>query len=281
MRICVHDITGITYTRASLALEDAWKTHGCDYCTQAKACVGTRRCMEQKRLAMYWLKKRGMRPYFGVCNMGVCEYILPVILQGQLLAVIFAGGVTLEDRDHARSKLLSSLEGKPSLLCEETLAAYDRFCDQYFTSREALRFLAELVRDRLAEEIPEFSAYQPEEKYPVEAVSRRPSSLVIAIIKNIESTLPDPVSLQDLASSFFISKGHLCRIFRAEMGTSVLHYTTQLRIRRACEELIRSDRTIARIASSVGLEDPNYFSRVFRAYMGMSPTEYRLHAQKE
>ena len=275
VRICVHDIAGITYTRASLNLDNKWKSHGCAYCDQAKKCIGTKRCMEQKLLVMYCLKRNKLQPFFGICNMGVCEYILPVLQSGQLLAVVFASGVTNGDQETARNKLITFLEKGDYKQKEQTVAAFDQFSQQYQTKREALQFLAEQVRDRLLDEIPAFLTGQSDNQYPVEAVTKRQSSLVKAVMEYIDSTLPATITLQDLSSNFFISKGHLCRVFQKEIGVSILSYITLLRIQRASYELINSDRSISEIAEHAGIEDANYFSRVFRTRMGMTPTEYR------
>lgn len=281
VRICVHDISGITYTRSSLILDNKWKSHGCAYCDQAKKCIGTKRCMEQKLIVMYCLNRNKLQPFFGICNMGVCEYILPVLQSGQLLAVVFASGVTSGDREIARKKLVTFLEKGDYELKQQTIDAFDQFSQQYQTKREALQFLAELVRDRLLDEIPAFLTGQSDNQYPVEAVTKRQSSLVKAVMEYIESALPAPISLQDLSSNFFISKGHLCRVFQKEMGVSILSYITLLRIQRASYELINSDRSISEIAEHAGIEDANYFSRIFRVKIGMSPKEYREKFQNE
>ena len=60
-----------------------------------------------------------------------------------------------------------------------------------------------------------------------------------------------------------------------QFGLSISHYIMQQRITQAKHLLRFSDHTIEQIASLCGMEDANYFSRVFRKVEGVSPGEYR------
>lgn len=81
--------------------------------------------------------------------------------------------------------------------------------------------------------------------------------------------------LNDLAEQFFINKYYLTRVFKEQFGLSISHYIMQQRITQAKHLLRFSDHTIEQIASLCGMEDANYFSRVFRKVEGVSPGEYR------
>jgi len=43
VQICVHDVSGVTYSRASLNLPYLWMQHGCECCSVAKKCVSEKR----------------------------------------------------------------------------------------------------------------------------------------------------------------------------------------------------------------------------------------------
>ena len=64
-------------------------------------------------------------------------------------------------------------------------------------------------------------------------------------------------------------------LFHEIFGVSPMAYITRLRIQQSMTYLQQTDLSIAKIASSVGYEDPLYFSRVFRQMFGFSPKEYR------
>lgn len=81
--------------------------------------------------------------------------------------------------------------------------------------------------------------------------------------------------LDDLAEQFFINKYYLTRVFKEQFGLSISHYIMQQRITHAKHLLRFSDNTIEKIAVLCGMEDANYFSRVFRKVEGVAPGEYR------
>lgn len=54
-----------------------------------------------------------------------------------------------------------------------------------------------------------------------------------------------------------------------------IEYTTKLRMDYAKEQLGATDRSIKEICHDAGYQDPNYFSRIFKKWTGMTPTEYR------
>ncbi len=64
------------------------------------------------------------------------------------------------------------------------------------------------------------------------------------------------------------------RIFKAATGSSLQEYLLDLRIRKACDLLLRTDLPVSVIALSVSYEDTLYFSRLFKKKKGVSPTQY-------
>ena len=86
------------------------------------------------------------------------------------------------------------------------------------------------------------------------------------------------ISVEDAARQAGVSRSYLYRAFQAEFGCSPSVYLTRYRIQRACQLLRHSGLPVGAVATSVGFEDPFYFSRTFRREKGVSPTEYREKA---
>ena len=59
------------------------------------------------------------------------------------------------------------------------------------------------------------------------------------------------------------------------MGTSPNDYLRKCRMERAAELLNNSESTVSEVCVQVGIPDAQYFSRVFKAYFGVSPSIYR------
>jgi AraC-like DNA-binding protein len=68
---------------------------------------------------------------------------------------------------------------------------------------------------------------------------------------------------------------YLGRIYRKMYGCTLTEAIHRRRVRRACDYLMDSDLTIEQIAQQCGYTDPDYFRRVFRRHMQISPSDYR------
>ena len=70
-------------------------------------------------------------------------------------------------------------------------------------------------------------------------------------------------------------------MFKKKSGKSVIEYINEVRINRAKSFLEKEDTSIGSIALLVGFGDINYFSRKFKALVGMTPTEYKKSCFKQ
>jgi two-component system, response regulator YesN len=103
-------------------------------------------------------------------------------------------------------------------------------------------------------------------------------SAVDKAIEYVDMNLFDDISLKALASKFFVSPSHLCRMFKRATGEPLTQYITKKRIESACSLLAQTELPISEIAEKSGYENYFYFARVFKRIMGKTPTEYRLVA---
>lgn len=96
-------------------------------------------------------------------------------------------------------------------------------------------------------------------------------------IKYIHQNYHRKISLASLADYVNLSSGYLCRLFKAEVGISVTNYINELRMKKAMELIKKQEKEVSlkEIAISVGIDDQLYFSRLFRKYYGMAPSEYK------
>lgn len=104
------------------------------------------------------------------------------------------------------------------------------------------------------------------------------SPIVRRAITYIHVHLADPLSLSQVAGGIKISTSYLSRIFNYETGESLSCYISRMRVEKAAELLAFSNMSVQNIAAYVGFSDLNYFSRCFKKYKEMTPTEYRRRA---
>jgi AraC-like DNA-binding protein/mannose-6-phosphate isomerase-like protein (cupin superfamily) len=83
------------------------------------------------------------------------------------------------------------------------------------------------------------------------------------------------ISVADMAAEAGTCVRNFHRAFKKLTGLPPLAYVNESRIRRACELLRDTDKTVAQIAALVGYDDSNYFARQFRHFVGCSPRQYR------
>ena len=100
---------------------------------------------------------------------------------------------------------------------------------------------------------------------------------LISFVKNKinERYMTYDISLELLSRESDVSSYYLSRLFREETGETFMEYLTNLRINKAKELINGTDRTMKDICQAVGYSDPNYFSRMFKKNVGLTPTEYR------
>lgn len=84
-----------------------------------------------------------------------------------------------------------------------------------------------------------------------------------------------------IGKQFFMSYSHLAAVFRKEKGISMGQYHNAARMNKACNLLRSTLMSVGEIADSLGFSDMLYFSKKFRAFSGVSPTEYRKQVQRK
>ncbi|GFP74857.1 response regulator [Clostridium fungisolvens] len=95
------------------------------------------------------------------------------------------------------------------------------------------------------------------------------------IEKYIVDNMVEELDLDTVAARFNLSCYYFSRTFKEIIGYNFSDYINILRINKAKELLRDNSISIKEICFSVGYNDPNYFSKVFKKYEGRSPTEFR------
>lgn len=83
------------------------------------------------------------------------------------------------------------------------------------------------------------------------------------------------ISLKSTANYIHINSSYLSRLYKKETGETLTDSINKLKIEHAKELLETTDMKTIKISQSIGIDDPAYFSHLFKKYVGTSPIEYR------
>jgi AraC-like DNA-binding protein len=99
------------------------------------------------------------------------------------------------------------------------------------------------------------------------------------VLDFMDRHITETITVESLSDIIKVSPAHLCRLFQQQLGKSPLAYLIELRLKRARNLLLtQPGLRVNEVALMVGYEDENYFSRLFRSRVGMSPRAFReLH----
>lgn len=105
------------------------------------------------------------------------------------------------------------------------------------------------------------------------------NSYVAAALSLIAEGYTEPLTAQKIAAQLHIQPTYLHRLFREHTGMTVGAHIQRMRVDRAKRLLCETDATLLEIATSVGINSPQYFVQLFKRLCGISPTEYRRQSR--
>lgn len=93
-----------------------------------------------------------------------------------------------------------------------------------------------------------------------------------SILRYLSEHLTEPVSIDDLAARFFVSKYHMMRQFRAQTGYTIHGYLTGKRLMRA-RAMIADGTPVLQASEESGFGDYSAFLRAYRKQFGAAPNQ--------
>ena len=96
----------------------------------------------------------------------------------------------------------------------------------------------------------------------------------ILAMQIIEKEYKNILTINDIAVSLGISPDHFTRQFKKTTGFTPSDYLRRYRFAKAVE-LLRHEKSVGEVARETGFQNTNYFSREFKAFFNMTPTEFR------
>jgi two-component system response regulator YesN len=86
------------------------------------------------------------------------------------------------------------------------------------------------------------------------------------------------LTIDDISQAVYLSPCYLSKIFKQELGCTIMEFLTKVRIDEA-KKLLRNPRyNIMQVANLIGFDDPSYFTKVFKKSEGITPSQYKRRA---
>ena len=105
----------------------------------------------------------------------------------------------------------------------------------------------------------------------------QPTPLAIAVAAWTQRHLSEPIDTEKLAKELHYSRPHLSRKFREETGMTLTNFMLKKKSEEASRLLAYTDKSFIAVSDYLGFSSQSHFARVFKKYMGMTPSEYRRH----
>ncbi len=111
--------------------------------------------------------------------------------------------------------------------------------------------------------------------YPNTEIQKEYQNRVNRIFEHIDENLDTDLSLHTISEIAFFSPFHFHRIFKFITGETLNEYVTRRRIEKSASDLIHKNVALSEISHRYGFNDHSTFSRTFKKFYGVSPTEFK------
>lgn len=96
----------------------------------------------------------------------------------------------------------------------------------------------------------------------------------------IDSHFRERITVPDLAAYLQVTPDYYTKLFRDSIGKTTVDYVNSVRLNRGMMLLSETDLPVSEIASDIGFASGNYFSKMFRAVLGLTPLAFRRGAHR-
>jgi transcriptional regulator GlxA family with amidase domain len=101
------------------------------------------------------------------------------------------------------------------------------------------------------------------------------SSAINTIVEFVNENCAEPMGVAEAAHHVHMSESKFSRYFSKATDSTFTAFVNRVRVHKACELLMHSDRQISTICYAVGFSNVANFNRRFREFKGMTPREFR------
>lgn len=115
----------------------------------------------------------------------------------------------------------------------------------------------------------------------IKGKSGKLNEVIEAAVSFINNNYERNITLGDISRYVFLSRSYFAKAFKDIKGISPIHYLLKIRVERARELLMHTNRKVLHIAYDVGFSNQQRFNVIFKKYTGMTPIQYRKLYRKD
>lgn len=240
----------------------AFNFHENSYCALIKrSALANKHCVEcQKKV----LAACAHGPFNGICFAGVHERVYPITDGSAITGFISVSGYKAEAPESYFAKLAKNYGFAPAMLS----AAYHTLKAQIPTDRELDTLLMPLC-------------YMLESAYRKTNCVTQPTSFAQQVLQYVNRCRSQNITSEDICKHFSCSRSYMSTQFNRFAGKTLRQYLNELRINDAKILLKNTDLSVTEIAFSVGFNNSNYFSDLFKKEVGKSPLQFRKESRSQ
>ncbi len=217
----------------------AEKCHQCDI-------EGIKKCKDSRETQIY------------NCHMGLIEAVTPIYAGHVIIGYILIGQMLDEENILQVKGIIDALEDYVDK--EEMLAAIEDVPKYSKSMAESIISLMIICTKYLMVE---------------NIINIKQGILSKKIEQYIYDNMEKDIGIDDICKEMYISRTKLYEVSSAFFNMGITEYIRYLRMEKAKEYISKGELSINQIAERVGIPDANYFTKVFKRYMGMTPSEFK------
>ena len=103
---------------------------------------------------------------------------------------------------------------------------------------------------------------------------------VTAAKRYVDSHILERVLVQDVAAAIGITPNYLSSLFKRQLGQNFMDYVNATKVKYACSLLQDGKHMVYEVSHMLGYDNAYYFTKVFKRYMKMTPTEYQAESAR-
>jgi two-component system response regulator YesN len=173
--------------------------------------------------------------------------------------------LSLEDCRRICLRIILDASAPYALLYTEMIRRWEKSFWQKITSLDILEDMKETVYAYLSQL---YTAI-------LDGQNSRHHKTVVQLKRLIQQRYHRKLTIEDLAKETYLAPNYLSTLFKQETGVTINEYIMGVRVEKAKELILDTNKRIVDISLAVGYADPAFFTKVFKRYTGMSPSDFK------